>query len=150
MNDLARDFYLSKPQSEVWLLGFNSGTYSKKMYGSPVLEIGRKTLLPFFNMVNKFCYCTNKPGLFTSLVLPHNLSDWSLFIDSSKKSFKAVFLHNGNKYPSILIVHAVHIKLGLMNNFVMALVKMILPSNTCLLCYQILVLLSSKRASEMH
>ena len=39
------------------------------------------------------------------------------------------------------------IKLGLMKNFVKALHKMVLPSNTCLLCSQVLVLLSSKRAS---
>ena len=34
-----------------------------------------------------------------------------------------------------------------MKNFVKVLQKMVLPSNTCLLCSQVLVLLSSKRAS---
>ena len=187
-------------------------------------------------MENKLCYCTNIPGLFTSLGLPHNPSDWRLFIDSSKRSLKGVLLHNRNKYPSIPITHSVHlkksydnmellleaikyieyqwslcgdlkvigllmgmqtgftkyccflclwdsqavsqhykqkdwgsrstfgpgehslkenplvdmnkvllpplhIKLGLMKDFV------VLPSNTCLLCSQVLVLLSSKRAS---
>ena len=61
-------------------------------------------------MENKLCYCTNIPGLFTSLGLPHNPSDWRLFIDSSKRSLKGVLLHNGNKYPSIPIVHSVHLK----------------------------------------
>ena len=61
-------------------------------------------------MENKLCYCTNIPGLFSSLGLPHNPSDWRLFIDSSKQSFKGVLLHNGNKYPSIPIAHSVHQK----------------------------------------
>ena len=61
-------------------------------------------------MKNKLCYCTNIPGLFTSLGLPHNPSDWRLFIDSSKRSLKDVLLQNGNKYPSIPIAHSVHLK----------------------------------------
>ena len=186
-------------------------------------------------MENQLCYCTNIPGLFTSLGLPHNPSDWRLFIDSSKRSLKGVLLHNGNKYPSIPIAHSVHLKellleaikyseyqwwlcgelkvIGLLTGmqagfkkyccflclwdswavsqhyklkdwgreallflantasrrilwwtwircffllFTSSLVwwrtswrrctKMVLPSNTCLLCSQVLVLLSSKRA----
>ena len=61
-------------------------------------------------MENKLCYCTNIPGLFTSLGLPHNPSDWRLFIDSSKRSLKGGLLHHGNKYPSIPIAHSVHLK----------------------------------------
>ena len=61
-------------------------------------------------MENKLCYCTNIPGLFTSFDLPHNPSDWRLFIDSSKRSLKGVLLHNGNEYPSIPIAHSVHLK----------------------------------------
>ena len=64
-----------------------------------------KDLASFFDMENKLCYCTNKPGLFTFLGLRHNPSDWRLFIDSSKQSLKGVLLHNGNKYPSISIAH---------------------------------------------
>ena len=41
-----------------------------------------------------------------------------------------------------VLLSPLHIKLGLMKNFLTAL----LPSNTCLLCSQVLVLLSSKRA----
>ena len=46
-----------------------------------------------------------------------------------------------------VLLPPLHIKLGLMKNFLKALHKMVLPSNTCLLCSQVLVLLSSKRAS---
>ena len=40
---------------------------------------------------------------------------WSLFVDSSARSLKAVLLHNGNKYPSIPIAHSVHLKEGCEN-----------------------------------
>jgi hypothetical protein len=36
--------------------------------------------------------------------------EWRLFIDSSLVSLKAVLIHNGNKYPSIPLAHAVHMK----------------------------------------
>lgn len=61
-------------------------------------------------MENRLCYCTNVSGLFTFLGFPHNPSDRRLFIDSSKRSLKAVLLHKGNKYPSIPIAHSVHLK----------------------------------------
>ena len=69
-----------------------------------------KDLASFFDMKNKLCYCTNIPGLFTSLGLPHNPSEWCLFIDSSKRSLKGALLHNGNKYISIPIAYSVHLK----------------------------------------
>ena len=99
LNDLARDLYLSKQQSELFA--------SRLKQWNLVQEHVRITS---FDMENKLCYCTNIPGLFTSLGLPHNPSDWRLFIDSSKRSFKGVLLHNGNKYPSIPIAHSVHLK----------------------------------------
>ena len=36
--------------------------------------------------------------------------DWRLFIDSSKRSLKAVLLHNGNKFASIPIAHSTKLK----------------------------------------
>ncbi|XP_064117866.1 malonate--CoA ligase ACSF3, mitochondrial-like [Macrobrachium nipponense] len=61
-------------------------------------------------MENRLRYCTNVSGLFTFLGFPLNPSEWHLFIDSSKRSFKPVLLHNGNKCPSIPIAHSVHLK----------------------------------------
>jgi hypothetical protein len=37
-------------------------------------------------------------------------NDWRLFIDSSKKSLKAVLLHNGNKFASIPVANSIHLK----------------------------------------
>jgi hypothetical protein len=44
------------------------------------------------------------------LQLEHFSGQWRLFIDSSKASLKAVLLHNGNKFPSVPLAHAVHMK----------------------------------------
>jgi len=40
----------------------------------------------------------------------HPSWQWRLFIDSSTVSLKAALLHNGNKFPSIPLIHAVHVK----------------------------------------
>ena len=55
-------------------------------------------------------YCTNTQGLFQKIGIAYSALDWRLFIDSSKRSLKAVLLHNGNVYPFIQIVHSVQIK----------------------------------------
>jgi hypothetical protein len=44
------------------------------------------------------------------LQLEHTSGQWRLFIDSSKVSLKAVLLLNGNKFPSIPLIHTVHMK----------------------------------------
>ncbi|GFT23537.1 uncharacterized protein TNCV_3510431 [Trichonephila clavipes] len=36
--------------------------------------------------------------------------EWRLFIVPSKRSFKAVLLHNGNRYASVPVGHSVHLK----------------------------------------
>ncbi|GFS88360.1 uncharacterized protein TNCV_1751171 [Trichonephila clavipes] len=36
--------------------------------------------------------------------------EWGLFIDSSKRSLKAVLRHNGNRYASVPVGHSVHLK----------------------------------------
>lgn len=42
--------------------------------------------------------------------LPHDPAGYRLCLDSSKLSFKAVLLDNGNIYPSIPVDHVVHMK----------------------------------------
>jgi hypothetical protein len=42
--------------------------------------------------------------------LKHTSGQWRFFTDSSKVSWKAVLLHNGNKFPSIPVGHAVHME----------------------------------------
>ena len=55
------------------------------------------------------CYCTDIQGLFQEIGIANSASDWRLFVDSSKRSLKAL-LHNGKVYPSIPIAHSVQMK----------------------------------------
>jgi len=55
-------------------------------------------------------YCNDIPRLMTKFNIQHDASEWRLFIDSSKRSFRAVLLHNGNKYASLPMGHSVHLK----------------------------------------
>ena len=45
-----------------------------------------------------------------SLNFEYNTDDWSLFIDSSNVSLKAVFLHNGIELPSKALAHGTDMK----------------------------------------
>ena len=110
LNDLAGDLYLSKQQSEFLASRVKRWNLVQEDVRITSFRNRSKDLASFFDMENKLCYCTNIPGLFTSLGLPHNPSDWRLFIDSSKRSLKGVLLHNGNKYPSIPIAQSVYVK----------------------------------------
>ena len=103
LNDLARDLYLSKQQSELLASRLKQWNLVQEDVRITSFRNRNKDLASFFDLENKLCYCTNIPGLFTSLGLPHNPSD------SSKRSLNGV-LHNGNKYPSIPIAHTVHLK----------------------------------------
>ncbi|GBM99972.1 hypothetical protein AVEN_217498-1 [Araneus ventricosus] len=40
----------------------------------------------------------------------HDVNEWRLFIDSSRRGFKAVLHHNGSKYASVPFGHSVHLK----------------------------------------
>ena len=42
--------------------------------------------------------------------LKYDAVEWRLFIDSSNKSLKAILLHNGNSFSSILTGHSVQMK----------------------------------------
>lgn len=56
-------------------------------------------------------YCCNVSGLLTFVGLTiYQSNEWRLFIDSSKRSLKAVLLHNGNKYASVQIAYSTRVK----------------------------------------
>ena len=110
LNDLARNLYLSKQQLELLASRLKQWNLVQEDVRITSFRNRNKDLASFFDMENKLCYSTNIPGWFTSLGLPHNPSDWRIFIDSSKRCLKGVLLHHGNKYPSIPIAHSVHLK----------------------------------------
>ena len=63
--------------------------------------------LPFFNMDESLVYCSNIQGLVSQMGQLYDASQWRLFIDSSKRSLKAVLLNNGNDLASIPVAHSV-------------------------------------------
>jgi hypothetical protein len=111
LNDLVRDLALSKEKAEL----LASRLKEKGMLEEDVrITHFRKrnlSLIPFFSVDGPLCFCNNIDGLFHSLSEEeHNPSEWRLFIDSSKRSLKAVLLHIGNKKPSIPVGHSVHLR----------------------------------------
>ena len=67
--------------------------------------------LHFFFKEKDLAYCTNNAYHLQKLEVPHyEPRDWRLFIDSCKRSFKCVLLHNGNQFASILLAHSTSLK----------------------------------------
>lgn len=60
-------------------------------------------LKQFFKVSNNntFAHCDNIPGLMESMNVAYNPKEWRLFIDSSKRTLKAVLLHIDNAKNSV-------------------------------------------------
>ena len=109
LNDLVRDLTLSKEKAE--LLGSRLKQKNLLATNVKVCHYRKRNLqlATFFTVDGPLCYCNDISGLFESLSQPHEPSEWRLFIDSSKRSLKAVLLHKGNQKPCIPIAHSVHL-----------------------------------------
>ena len=64
----------------------------------------------FFSKEDGVMFCNGVCPIMEVLGHECNPDQWCLFIDSSKVSLKVVLLHNGNKFPSIPLVHAATMK----------------------------------------
>ena len=64
----------------------------------------------FFSQEDGVVFCNDICSVMKVLVLEYNPDKWCLFIDSPKVSLKVILLHNGNKFPSVPLAHAVNIK----------------------------------------
>ena len=62
-----------------------------------------------FKVEGPLCCCHDIEEPFQTLGIVHIVNEWRLFIDSSKRSLKAV-LHIENKKPSIPIAHSAQLK----------------------------------------
>lgn len=110
LNDLVRDLKLAKSQSELLASRLKEWNLLEGDVHISDFRKREKRFANCFAQEGTLVYCTNVDNLFDALGHTHDPSDWRLFIDSSKVSLKAVLLHNGNKYPSVPIAHAVHMK----------------------------------------
>jgi hypothetical protein len=70
----------------------------------------RMNLNVFSSQENDLVFCNDICYVMEAIGNQHSTPEWHLFIDSSKVSLKAVLLHNGNKYPSVPLAHAVNVK----------------------------------------
>ena len=67
--------------------------------------------MPYFTQENDIVYCNDVAGLLRQLgAQQYDPQDWHLFIDSSKRSLKCVFLHSGNLYGSVPLGHSTTLK----------------------------------------
>ena len=63
-----------------------------------------------FKVEGPLCYGHDIEELFQTLDIVYIVNEWRLFIDSSKRSLKAVLLHIENNKPSIPIAHSAQLK----------------------------------------
>ena len=110
LNDLIRD--LDLPKSKAQLLGSRLQQWNLLEKGTKIAFYKKRELglLNYFSMDDSIAFCNNVASLLAELQLPGDNSQWRLFIDSSKLSLKAILLNNGNKFPSVPLAHAVHMK----------------------------------------
>jgi hypothetical protein len=110
LDDLVRDLDLPKESSE--LLGsrlrernFLSAGVTYSWYRNR-----EKEFVQFFTLTDDLVFSHNIPGLVAQMGHVYDPKDWRLFIDSSKRSLKAVLLHNGNELASLPVAHSVRMK----------------------------------------
>ena len=60
-------------------------------------------------------FCNVVSSAIEALGHQHNSNELRMFIDSSKVSLIAVLLHNGNKFPSVPLVHTTNMKESCVN-----------------------------------
>jgi hypothetical protein len=115
LNDVIRDLGLPKGKAE--LLG--SSLREKNLLATETSMYwyrGREQeFTSYFSQDGELVYCCNIPGLMQKFGVECKVNEWRLFIDSSKRSLKAVFLHNGNSYTSLPIGHSVQLKISYEN-----------------------------------
>lgn len=111
LNDLVRDLGLPKDSSELLASRLQEKKLLLKGTKVTFYRTRDKSFRKFFSSESSLVYCNDISGLIeTFSVTSYSSNDWRLFIDSSKKSLKAVLLHNGNKFASIPIAHSVKMK----------------------------------------
>ena len=80
-------------------------------FQNPAYATGDEHFITFFKEEKQLICCDNVPGLFGQLgISSYNSEEWRLFMNSSKRSLKCVFLHNGNSYGAVPIGHSTVLK----------------------------------------
>ena len=113
MSDLIRDLGLPKDGAEYLATVLKKKNLLARGTTAYFYQDREKGFRKYFtkDTENFLVFCTDVKGLVNELK-PNSYKDedWRLFIDSSKRSLKAVLLHNGNKFASIPIAHSTNLK----------------------------------------
>ena len=108
LNDLVRDLGLSKENSELLASRLKEVNVLTKDTKVTFYRNRDEEFRKYFSIEDSLVYCNNVEGLVNEYKSnSYSPDEWRLFVDSSKRSFKAILLHNGNKYASIPIAHSV-------------------------------------------
>ena len=115
LDDLTGDLGLTKAKVEILPSRLKKWGLLVPLYNISKPRKRHVTFPNFYAMSSNsdhplLCYCADIQGLFQEIGIAYSASDWRFFIDSSKRSLKAVLLHNDNVYPSIPIAHSVQMK----------------------------------------
>ena len=110
LNDIVRDLNLSKKQAE--LLGSMLKGWDLLRQDTKVCFYRghHEELKDFFSQEDGVVFCNDVCSVMDVLGHECNPDQWRLVVDSPKVSLKVVLLHNGNKFPSVPLVHATNMK----------------------------------------
>jgi hypothetical protein len=78
-------------------------------YWNEFLSQSPKSIQRIFLAKNDLVFCNKVYSFIKSLGHQRDPTEWRLWTDSSEICLKAV-LHNGNKFPSVLLAHATNMK----------------------------------------
>lgn len=113
LSDFIRNMGLPKDASEFMAAELKSRGMVEQGKKSTFYRDREKTFCKFFNQHEKdsLIYCDDICGLMNEMKQDCYVPDeWRLFVDSSKRSLKAVLLHIGNEYESIALAHSTQLK----------------------------------------
>lgn len=113
LNDLIRNLGLPKDGAEYLAAELKTRNMLSKGTKAYCYREREKEFRKFFTKdeENSLVFCSDVKGLFDELKWNiYKDEEWRLFIDSSKRSLKAVLLHNGNTYAPIPIAHSTKLK----------------------------------------
>ena len=111
LNDLVRDLNLSKSSAELLASRLKKENLLSNGTRITFYRNRHQEFLHFFFEEKDLVYCTDIVYLLQKFgVLHYEPRDWRLFIESCKRSFKCVLLHNGNQFAIVLLANSTSLK----------------------------------------
>jgi hypothetical protein len=139
LSDLVRDLGLPKDRAEILGSRFQSKNLLSPGTSFSWYRNRDKDFMPYVAHDGSVVYCSDISGLICKLGVVYDASEWRLFIHSPKRSLKRVLLHSSNKYVSVPVAHAIHLK-ETYENFEILLNKMKFKEYGWLICGDLKVL----------